>query len=146
MTTIMDTREGFERLSHALLEMDEELAGQTKLPDWAEAAGGFWGGGKASRERVSGHLYYKEKNPVQLSMFEAQNLPKEWIPLRQAAGRTAAGMVSIYPPGIPLLVPGEQITEALSGYIKTALAGQLTVQGIQRENEALIPVIRGFAK
>lgn len=142
MTTIMDTREGFERLSKALLEMDEELSAQKALPDWAEPVGALSDGRKPFVE----NLYYKERNPIQLSMFEAQNLPKEWIPLKQAAGRTAADVVSIYPPGIPLLVPGEQITEGLFEFIKTALAGQFNVQGIQGENEALIPVLRGFAK
>jgi arginine decarboxylase len=36
---------------------------------------------------------------------------KESVPLGDAAGRTCAEMVMFYPPGIPLLMPGEMITE-----------------------------------
>ncbi|HNX98996.1 MAG TPA: ornithine decarboxylase, partial [Candidatus Aminicenantes bacterium] len=37
----------------------------------------------------------------------------ENIPLREAAGRVAATMVTPYPPGIPLLVPGQEITDPI---------------------------------
>jgi lysine decarboxylase len=35
---------------------------------------------------------------------------KATIPLAEAAGRTCAEMVMFYPPGIPLLMPGELVT------------------------------------
>jgi lysine decarboxylase len=34
----------------------------------------------------------------------------EWTPLERAAGRVAAGSAGFYPPGIPLIVPGELVT------------------------------------
>jgi lysine decarboxylase len=37
---------------------------------------------------------------------------KTTVPLKTAAGRTCAEMVMFYPPGIPLLMPGELVTEA----------------------------------
>ena len=36
--------------------------------------------------------------------------PKKAISLSEAAGRTCAEMVMFYPPGIPLLMPGETIS------------------------------------
>jgi lysine decarboxylase len=36
--------------------------------------------------------------------------PKVAIPLATSAGRTCAEMVMFYPPGIPLLMPGEIVT------------------------------------
>jgi lysine decarboxylase len=36
--------------------------------------------------------------------------PKAVIPLATSAGRTCAEMVMFYPPGIPLLMPGEVVT------------------------------------
>lgn len=36
----------------------------------------------------------------------------EQVPVEQAAGRIAAGTVSPYPPGVPVLVPGELINDA----------------------------------
>ena len=35
----------------------------------------------------------------------------ESVPLTRAAGRVAAACVGCYPPGIPLVVPGEVISE-----------------------------------
>ncbi len=48
---------------------------------------------------------------------EAVNLPFERIFLGEAAGRISAQMVNIYPPGIPILVPGEVITPEILEYI-----------------------------
>ncbi|MEK3870527.1 Orn/Lys/Arg family decarboxylase [Paenibacillus sp. FSL M7-0831] len=38
----------------------------------------------------------------------------EAIPLDACAGRVAAEMVIPYPPGIPILYPGERITESVA--------------------------------
>ncbi|MDO9573761.1 MAG: arginine decarboxylase, partial [Candidatus Contubernalis sp.] len=48
---------------------------------------------------------------------EAFNLPWEKVLFREAAGRISSQMVNIYPPGIPLLVPGEVITTEIIEYI-----------------------------
>jgi arginine decarboxylase len=37
--------------------------------------------------------------------------PAETVPLAQAVGRTSAELVAPYPPGIPVLAPGERVTE-----------------------------------
>ncbi|WP_370644788.1 aminotransferase class I/II-fold pyridoxal phosphate-dependent enzyme [Sporosarcina sp. ACRSL] len=56
----------------------------------------------------------------------------EWIALDEAAGRVAAGSIIPYPPGIPLLIKGEQITEghirALSALIRAGARFQGAVQ------------------
>jgi arginine decarboxylase len=50
-----------------------------------------------------------------MPMHEAFDAPKKTVPLTQAAGRISAEMVIPYPPGIPLLTPGERIdTEVLA--------------------------------
>lgn len=41
------------------------------------------------------------------------------IPLTEAAGRICAGSIIPYPPGIPFVCPGEEITEEMIAYIKT---------------------------
>jgi arginine/lysine/ornithine decarboxylase len=43
--------------------------------------------------------------------------PAEQIPVADAPGRIAAEMLSPYPPGVPVLVPGERITEAVLDYL-----------------------------
>lgn len=45
--------------------------------------------------------------------------PVETVPLAQAPGRIAAEQVTPYPPGIPVIVPGELIDEAVIEYLRT---------------------------
>ena len=44
------------------------------------------------------------------------------LPLGSAAGRTCAEMVMFYPPGIPLLMPGEMMTEETIDVCRQLLA------------------------
>jgi len=48
--------------------------------------------------------------PVAISVREAALAPGEWVPLAQAEGRVAASCAGAYPPGVPLIVPGEAVT------------------------------------
>ncbi len=48
-----------------------------------------------------------------LPIFDAAAAPKERCTLEEALGRISAGYVWAYPPGSPLLTPGERIEEAL---------------------------------
>ncbi|MBF6542246.1 aminotransferase class I/II-fold pyridoxal phosphate-dependent enzyme [Nocardia brasiliensis] len=43
------------------------------------------------------------------------------VPLAEAPGRIAAEQVTPYPPGIPVIVPGERIDEAVVEYLRTGL-------------------------
>jgi arginine/lysine/ornithine decarboxylase len=43
---------------------------------------------------------------------------KEKLPLSGAAGRIAAELIAPYPPGIPIIAPGEEITEKHIAYLK----------------------------
>jgi arginine decarboxylase len=47
---------------------------------------------------------------------------KETIPASQAAGRIAAEQITPYPPGIPVIIPGERLTAALLDYLASGLA------------------------
>lgn len=53
----------------------------------------------------------------------------ETIPFKEAAGRVSAEKLCFYPPGIPLLVPGEEITLELQQYCKKMLALGLNLTG-----------------
>ena len=46
--------------------------------------------------------------------------PKESLPLRETAGRICSEFVMCYPPGIPILAPGERVTEKIIEYIRYA--------------------------
>ena len=47
-----------------------------------------------------------------LAPWEAMERPAIHLPLEQAAGRISAGYLWAYPPGIPLILPGERVDEA----------------------------------
>lgn len=53
------------------------------------------------------------------------------VPLQKAAGEISAETVAVYPPGIPVLCPGEEITPEIVDYLKTIGEQCLPVQGPQ---------------
>jgi arginine decarboxylase len=88
-----------------------------KLADWASTRKGR--GRLAVADDVPPLNELKGKlvmNPSKAFFAEAEH-----VPLKKAAGRIAAEMVSPYPPGIPRIVPGERITEAQVRYLETGL-------------------------
>jgi arginine decarboxylase len=64
------------------------------------------------------------------------------IPFNQAAGRIIAEFIHIYPPGIPILLPGERITEENIAYIQENKAAGLIVQGTEDPSVEMVLVIR----
>jgi arginine/lysine/ornithine decarboxylase len=46
----------------------------------------------------------------------------ETVPVEAAVGRIAAELVSPYPPGVPVLAPGERITREALDYLRSARA------------------------
>jgi arginine decarboxylase len=48
--------------------------------------------------------------------------PKEAVPADKAAGRISTEQITPYPPGIPVIIPGERITSELLDYLRTGLA------------------------
>jgi arginine/lysine/ornithine decarboxylase len=48
--------------------------------------------------------------------------PKQTVTARQAIGRIAAEQITPYPPGIPVIIPGERITAPLLDYLRSGLA------------------------
>lgn len=66
----------------------------------------------------------------------------EAIPFNQAAGQIMAEFIFMYPPGIPILLPGERITEENIAYIEENKAAGLIVQGTQDPAVEMVRVIR----
>ncbi|MFC4404712.1 aminotransferase class I/II-fold pyridoxal phosphate-dependent enzyme [Gracilibacillus xinjiangensis] len=66
----------------------------------------------------------------------------EIIPLEQSAGRISAESIMVYPPGIPIFIPGEIIVEENLQYIYNNLDSSLPVQGLHDTTLNTIRVIR----
>ena len=56
---------------------------------------------------------FPELNTLQLSPRQAFFAATETLPIKEAINRISAETVCPYPPGIPLLIPGEIITSAI---------------------------------
>lgn len=65
-----------------------------------------------------GMLRHEYINPlVAVAPQEAFYAPKKSVPLSQSVGQVCSESVMCYPPGIPILAPGEQITGEIVEYI-----------------------------
>jgi lysine decarboxylase len=53
--------------------------------------------------------------------------PVENIPAEEAAGRVAAEQITPYPPGIPAILPGERINQAVVDYLRTGAAAGMVL-------------------
>jgi arginine decarboxylase len=53
----------------------------------------------------------------------------ESVPWKKAAGRISAEMICPYPPGIPIVAPGERLTEEIVDYLQQLAAAGVMVEG-----------------
>ncbi|MEK5269819.1 aminotransferase class I/II-fold pyridoxal phosphate-dependent enzyme [Aeribacillus sp. FSL K6-8394] len=66
----------------------------------------------------------------------------EMVPFEQSVGRIIAEFVMVYPPGIPIFIPGEIITKENLHYIRKNLDAGLPVQGTEDPTLSYIRVIK----
>ncbi|GGC80194.1 arginine decarboxylase [Thalassobacillus devorans] len=122
LVTPGDTREETESLTQALKEL---AALQTE---------------RAAKQPVK--VKVPEIPLLALSPREAFYSETEVVPLDEGIGRISAESLMIYPPGIPIFIPGEIITADNVAYIRDNLDAGLPVQGPEDETLATIRVIK----
>ncbi len=82
-------------------------------------------------------------NPdVVLTPQNAFYAEKESLPIRQSKGRICSEFVMCYPPGIPILAPGEKITDDIINYILYAKEKGCFLTGTQDMNTEYINVVK----
>ncbi|MCL2368604.1 MAG: arginine decarboxylase, partial [Oscillospiraceae bacterium] len=79
---------------------------------------------------------------VVISLQEAFYAEKEALPLAESLGRISSEFVMCYPPGIPILAPGERVTESVLGYIAYAKEKGCSMTGPEDPEIAVLNVIR----
>lgn len=131
--TMMDRREGFGRLCKALLEIDAVLV---KEQEDQKNSTGNHAGYADSRWCLSDTDLHPE---VRLDLREAYLAPYEEVEFYSAQGRTVAEFINLYPPGIPLLVPGEVLDEQMMRVIGNCQKSGYTVHGV---NDNKIKVVK----
>lgn len=109
MTSVMDTDQGFARLLSALQEIDEQTASDSKS------------------SAVTENVHFEPE--VLYSIKEAVEMPGELIAFEKCEERISKEFVYLYPPGIPIIVPGEKISKEMIAYLKSAEQQGLAVQG-----------------
>ncbi len=92
----------------------------------------------------SGMLKHEYINPLVLvAPQDAFYAPHESVALKSSAGRICSEFAMCYPPGIPVLAPGEEITKEIIEYILYAKQKGSFLLGTQDENMEYINVLKG---
>ena len=113
LVTLGDTRESLRRLVTAVGSLRSQVTGD-----------GF----AARCSRVAGEAIAPGEQV--LTPREAYFAPSRAIPLAQAAGAVAAEAVIPYPPGIPVLLPGEIISAIKLACLREGLAAGMHLRGV----------------
>ncbi len=79
---------------------------------------------------------------VKATPQEAFYAEKEALPIRETVGRISAESVMCYPPGIPIISPGEVVTEEILDYIMTAKEKGCSMQGPESEDISELQVLK----
>ena len=119
LTSIMDTKEGFDRLFAALEEIDQSFQdGSDELE-------------KENGQQIftTDAIYRPAKKVMKIS--EAMDAPKEKVKLLESAGSVSGEFVYLYPPGIPILAPGELVTSEILDALATCQKRNMEVQGMK---------------
>lgn len=115
MTGPGDTKEYYDRFYDALCEIDKELAGRSGTSDI----------GSSETVNIS-------RPVIKMNLYDAVNCEdKESVEYHDACGRVSASTVCIYPPGIPLVCPGEVINRNMIDTVDNAFRDGLDVMGLE---------------
>ncbi|HBA49729.1 MAG TPA: decarboxylase [Lachnospiraceae bacterium] len=123
MFTLNDGEEAYRRMTEALLEIDDRLSERN--------AGEIFSRGRTGYAAYQGQDFTEDGKLI--SLWKAWDMEGEEVALESSIGKYAAEFVNLYPPGVPLLAPGERMTEGLYREILEDLEAGLTVQGIRVE-------------
>lgn len=137
MTSVGDTEEGLGRLMRALSRIDEKISQKEMAFTLKDSVAG--------QERKKQWLSRQQEKPFLpkqcVSAYDAMNGRYEEIPLNQSGGRISAEYAFVYPPGIPFLVPGEEIDTNVLRQINQAKEKKLELLGLADEKAEKIRVL-----
>ncbi len=123
MTSFVDTEEGLERLADALLEIDATLT----VTD--------------QRELFTPEKIYRQPKKA-MEIDEVQDGESTSVAFSEAEGRICADYIYLYPPGIPVIVPGEVLDQQTLTVIETCQKMELDVEGLPQAGH--VHVVNNF--
>ena len=96
------------------------------------------------RENRNGLMEQEYIEPeVAVSPQEAFYAEKESLPIMETSGRISSEFVMCYPPGIPILTPGERVTEEILNYIRYAKEKGCSMTGPEDAGIERLQVLKG---
>ncbi|RFB13641.1 aminotransferase class I/II-fold pyridoxal phosphate-dependent enzyme [Bacillus sp. HNG] len=95
-------------------------------------------------KNVNSSVLLPEIPVLALTPRDAFYAETEVIPLEESIGRIIAEFVMVYPPGIPIFIPGEIISEGNLDYTKRNIVAGLPVQGAEDEHMKMIRVLKEY--
>lgn len=110
IVTFADTEEGFARLLEALLSIDNSLA----------------------KEKEDFQIPVLPVPEKKYEFREAWDKAREWIGLYESKGQICGEFVFLYPPGVPILVPGERIGDRELALLDYYIRCGLSVKGLRK--------------
>lgn len=119
MTSVADKKESFDRLAKALVEIDQEV--------------------EMENEQKKDCSFVVPE--AVMSIYDAVHSDKTKIALEQAVDQIAAEYVYVYPPGIPIIVPGERIGRDSIKKAKDFLARGFRLRGMKDSSADSIQVV-----
>lgn len=122
MTGIMDSREGFDRLARALIEFDSAEESVEKTED----------------DKKVSYIYPQTESMMTIS--EAVLRDNYRVKLQDASGMESADFIFSYPPGIPIVAPGEIISDEIIEAVCRMERDGVELRGIE---EGKVKVING---
>ena len=114
MTAVGDTKEGLERFTQALLEIDCSLSAMNKQRVW--------------RELPRTRLCAKSSDVLHKKCGKLCG----W---KESIGKISMEYAYLYPPGIPIIVPGEQITEDVIAYLEMYEQLGFSIEGLEVDKQ-----------
>ncbi len=119
ITTFLDTEEGLHRLETALIKIDKKLTKQRK----AEVKE------KNCLENIS-DSFTNYKPIIKKKLADAMDTSYIQLPINDCTGRVSSEFIYIYPPGIPIVTPGEQMTKEIIEQILLYKKRKFSIEGM----------------
>lgn len=133
MTSIGDSAEGFERLYKALEEIDREIRVEEMY---------LLRNGIAPLKKDESEPMFDGRAVVKMGPAEAEKQEKEFVNIIEAVGKISCEYIYMYPPGIPILAPGEIIMNStVKSYVDYKKKGY-NIYGPRYNEEGKIQVVK----
>lgn len=80
--------------------------------------------------------------PIRMTPREAFFAPSRLVKVADALGEVASEMITPYPPGIPIICPGEEVTQQIIDYLSVEIDADFKVHGlIERDGDSWMRVL-----